>query len=84
MVREELEIRWQAVPGAHLYQVTILDRRGDVVWEEQAEGDRVSVPGDVNLQAGERYFVWVMATVQGQGTVRSHSVAFEIRAPATR
>ncbi len=79
--REGLEIRWQAMPQAHLYQVTVLNRRGDVVWEGEAEGARVRVPDEVNLQAGERYFVWVLAHVKGQGTAQSPSVAFEIQNP---
>ena len=81
--REEIEIRWQAVPGAHLYEVTILNRSGDVVWEGQAQGDRLRVPDEVKLQVGERYFIWVTAHVKGNGTVRSPSVAFEVRAPAS-
>jgi anti-sigma factor RsiW len=82
VAREELEIRWQPVPGAHLYHVALLNRSGDVVWEGEAPSDRLRVPDDVPLAAGERYFVWVTAHVQGDGTVRSPSVAFEIRAPA--
>ena len=82
--REELEIRWQTVPGANLYEVTILNRSGDVVWEGQAQSTRVGIPDEVKLRAGERYFVWVLAHVPGQVTVRSPSVAFEIRTSATR
>jgi hypothetical protein len=77
---EELEIRWQTLPGVHLYEVAILNHRGDVVWEGQAQGDRIRVPEDVALQPAERYFVWVTAHVKGDGSVRSPSVAFEIRA----
>lgn len=84
VAREELEIRWQAVPGAHLYEVTILNRSGDVVWEAQAQGDRLRLPDEVKLQPGERYFIWVTAHVKGNGTVRSPSVAFEIGAPPSR
>ena len=82
--REELEIRWQAVPGAHLYEVTVLNRSGDVVWEAQAPGDRLRVPDEVELRVGERYFIWVTAHVKGDGTVRSPSVAFEIGASPLR
>lgn len=83
VAREELEIRWQAVPGAHLYEVTILNRSGDLVWEGQAQGDRLRVPDEVKMPPGQRYFVWVTAHVQGDGAVRSPSVAFEVRAPAS-
>lgn len=84
VTREELEIRWQPLPGVSLYRVTILDRSGNVLWEAQAQGDRVRVPDDVILQTGERYFAWVEARVENDGVARSHSVAFEIRALATR
>ena len=84
VAREELEIRWKAVPGAHLYEVTVLNRSGDVVWEAQAPGDRLRVPDEVELRVGERYFIWVTAHVKGNGTVRSPSVAFEIDASPLR
>lgn len=84
VAREELEIRWQAMPGAHLYEVTLLNRAGDVVWEGQAPGERLRVPDEVRLQPGERYFVWVAAHAKGNGTVRSPSVAFEIAASPLR
>jgi len=79
--REGLEIRWQAVPEAHRYQVSILNHKGDLVWEGEAEGTRVRVPDDVRLHPGERYFVWVLAHVKGQGVVQSPSAAFEVRNP---
>ncbi|MGH8459103.1 MAG: hypothetical protein ACRESV_07100, partial [Nevskiales bacterium] len=84
VARDGLEIRWRALPGAQLYEVVVLDRSGDVVWEGQAQSTRVGIPEDVKLQAGERYFVWVVAHVQGVGAVRSPAVAFELRAAATR
>jgi len=84
VAREDVEIRWRAVPGAHLYEVTILNRAGDMVWEGQAQGDRLRVPDEVKLRVGERYFIWVTAHVKGNGTVRSPSVAFEIGASPVR
>lgn len=84
VARQELEIQWQAVPGAHLYEVTILNHRGDVVWEAQTQTTRIRVPDDVKMQPGERHFVWVQAREPGQGPARSPSVAFEIRASAPR
>lgn len=84
VAREELEIRWRPVPGAHLYDVAVLNRAGDVVWEGQTSSERLRIPDEVRLQAGERYFIWVTAHVKGDGTVRSPSVAFEIGVPPSR
>ena len=83
VAREELEIRWQAVPGAHLYEVAILNHSGDLVWEGQAQAARIRVPDEVKMPTAERYFVWVTAHVKGDGAVRSPSVAFEVRASAS-
>lgn len=77
--RPGLEIRWQAVPGARLYNVTLLNHKGDLVWEGQAQGDSLRVPDDLSLLPGERYFVWVTTHIQDNETVRSPSVAFEVR-----
>jgi hypothetical protein len=77
--RQELEFRWQAVEGARLYEVAVLDRRGDVVWDTEIEGLSTRVPDNVPLLPGERYFVCVVAQRNGEGPVRSPSVAFEIQ-----
>ena len=82
VLRRDLEFRWQAVSGAHLYEVVVLDRQGNVIWETEAEHLSVRVPEDVPLRPGERYFVWVVARVDGESPLRSPSVAFEILPPS--
>lgn len=84
VARANLELRWQALTTAELYELTLLNRRGDVVWEAQVQADHIRVPDDIPLSPGEKYFIWVTAHLKGTGPVRSPSVAFEIEAPAAR
>ena len=82
--RGDLDLRWQAMAGARHYEVTLLNHRGDVLWEATAQGTSMRVATDLTLVAGERYFVWVTARLENGRTVRSPSVAFELVAGESR
>jgi len=50
---------------------------GDLVWEARVEGTQARLPEDVQLAAGEKYFVWVRAHLPEGKTVQSKVVGFK-------
>jgi Putative zinc-finger len=76
--RDSLEFRWDAVPGARYYDVTVANADGDLVWNSQADKNSVKVPSGLGFTAGARYFVWVQAHFSQGKSVRSETVAFTI------
>jgi hypothetical protein len=81
VARASLIFRWQAVRKAEGYEVSLLNRRGDVVWEAKVKGLSIRLPADVVLHPGEPYFAWVIAYRDGESPLRSPSVAFEVLPP---
>jgi hypothetical protein len=76
--REGLEFRWDAVPGARYYDLTVANADGDLVWNSQTDKNFVKAPSGVNFPAGTQYFVWVQAHFSRGKTIRSETVAFTI------
>jgi Putative zinc-finger len=76
--KENIEFRWDSVPGARYYDVTLTNADGDLVWSSQAGKNFVKIPSHVGLSAGSQYFVWVQAHFSQGKTLRSETVAFTI------
>ena len=74
-----IEFRWQDVPGALYYDVRVVTETGDVVWEGRAEKAEASLPSDVRLTGGQRFFVRVRAWLGEGKTVTSRVVSFRVR-----
>jgi hypothetical protein len=74
------EVLWEASPGALHYTVQIVNLEGDVVWEQRSSGLSAVVPPTVELEPGQRYFVWVEAQLQSGGSLKSAAVGFRIAA----
>jgi len=76
--RDELTLRWHGVSGARRYAVSLLDERGELLWDSVVATSEVRVPEAITLAPGARYFVWVSAELESGRRIRSRSVAFEL------
>ena len=69
--------RWQKVPDAAFYEVSIMTVSGDVVASRQTEEDSLNL-GDLPVRSGARYFVSVRAHMHDGRTIRSNVVGFRV------
>ncbi len=74
----DLEFRWTPVPGAVQYRVSVLTADGDIVWQQDSEGSSAKLPADVRLKAGQKYFVWIRASLRDGNSARSQAVRFSV------
>jgi len=71
-----IEIRWQKVPEAVFYEVSIMTASGEMVTSRQTEEVSQSIPTGSQLIPGSKYFVSVRAYLRDGKTVRSAPVSF--------
>jgi hypothetical protein len=71
-----LEFRWQGIPSAAYYEVHLVTSDGNVVWLGKADGTSLRPPPGITLEAGQKYFVWILAYLSGGGTIKSAAVPF--------
>jgi hypothetical protein len=76
--REALTFRWQSVPDAAFYEVSIMTAAGDLVVSRQTESQSLDVSGELPLQTSTKYFVTVRAHLRDGRTVRSSVVSFRV------
>ena len=74
--RGELEFRWRPVGEAVFYEVSVMTAAGDLVVERQTSETRLSMPADVTLVPGAKYFVSVRAHLRQGKTSKSDPVRF--------
>jgi hypothetical protein len=77
--RGSLEFRWRQVPRSLFYDVRLATAEGDLVWEGQATVTSLRPPGDLQLEGGRKYFVWVRAYLPEGKTVQSRALAFSVK-----
>jgi hypothetical protein len=75
---EGLEIRWRGVPGALGYEIRLVTSEGSLVWEGQTEATEATLPPEVRLEPGRRYYVWVRAHLSEGRTLRSDAFGFSV------
>jgi hypothetical protein len=76
--REHLEFRWQPVPNADFYEVSIVSASGDPVVVRQTDQTRLALPSDGQLISGTKYFVSIRAHLHEGKTARSSVVSFRV------
>ena len=76
--RGSIDFRWRTVSDAVFYEVTIMTASGDTVVSRQTEGKSLSIPADVRLTSGAKYFVSVRAKLIDGKTARSKIVSFRV------
>jgi hypothetical protein len=75
------EFRWAAVTSADLYDVTLYNAAGDVLWQVNSLPTRVALPDTVRLETGVLYLWQVSARVGWDRWVSSELVRFRISEP---
>jgi hypothetical protein len=73
---DELTVRWTEVPGSIYYDVRLVDVQGFVLWQDRVKERYASPPSQLQLEAGERYFVRVDAYLAESKRVSSDHVTF--------
>lgn len=76
--RQELAVRWAAVPGARYYDVRVVTDTGDVVAEEHVTGTEWRPKSETALRPGLDYFVYVDAYVSEGNAIGSEHVSFRV------
>lgn len=76
--RASLEVRWQTVADAVFYEVSLLTASGETVMSRQTESSSITVPAEIQLLPGARYFASVNAHLSAGKTVRSAIVIFRV------
>ncbi len=77
--RSSLEFRWKPLDAALFYELRVLNADGDLVWQVRAEGKTsVRPPDNLDLSAGQKYFVSVSAFLSEGKVFRSPNVAFQV------
>ncbi len=75
------EFSWAAVTSADLYQLTLYDAAGDVIWQIDTGETRVGLPDTVRLEPGALYLWQVAARVDWDRWMNSDLVRFTISEP---
>ena len=73
---DELTVRWTEVRGSIYYDVRLVDVQGFVLWHDRVKERFASPPSQLQLAAGERYFVRVDAYLAESKRVSSDHVTF--------
>ncbi len=76
--RSVLTLAWEPVGEALEYSVLVMNAAGDLVWEDRTGAQTTTVPPDVELAPGERFYVRVTAHLRSGLDVKSSAVAFEL------
>ncbi len=71
-------VLWGQVVGADRYRVTLLDARGDVLWETETPDTSAALPESLRLEGGVPYYWKVDARVDWQRWLRSDVAEFQI------
>ncbi len=76
--RKDLQFRWEVVRGALYYDVRLMTAEGNLVWEQRADVNSLTVPADVKLETGHKYYLLIRADLPEGKTVESKAVAFSV------
>ncbi len=60
LLNAQPSLRWQEVPGANSYTVTV-EEGGQVVWQTEVSQTQVVYAGEQSLQSGKEYLITVIA-----------------------
>ena len=76
-----VEFRWAPVTGAELYDITLFNETGDVLWQVESRETRAALPDSVRLDTGALYLWQVNARVGWDRWVSSEMVRFRVTEP---
>ena len=75
-VQPDNAFRWRATQEAIAYRFTLHDHVGLIMWETDLSETTITLPNNLDLQPGERYFWRVESLFPDQSTQRSQLNAF--------
>jgi len=75
---KELRFRWKPVSKAVYYEIRVVNSEGDPVWRTESAQPAAQLPDNLSLMSG-KYFVWVSAHLSDGRTLKSDTIAFQIR-----
>jgi hypothetical protein len=76
LVRDEMSFRWEPTPRSLYYELVLVTEEGDLIWQERFEDTSGSLPENVELVPGAKYYVWVRAHLPEGKALKSHAVHF--------
>ncbi|HEX2721888.1 MAG TPA: hypothetical protein VHM24_03160 [Gemmatimonadaceae bacterium] len=81
VVSDVVDLQWSAVPRAEAYRVTLFDKDGQVVFEDETSENGIVLPDSVTLVPANRYFWQVQARIGFDRWVSSDLVEFRLIPP---
>jgi hypothetical protein len=72
---------WTAVAGVRLYELTLYDERGQVLWETESSDTVASLPDSIRLKPGASYFWRVEARTAWRRQAASDLTEFSVGRP---
>lgn len=79
---DSLQVQWTGLAGSLYYDLRLVDAQGYVIWEGRVNTNEYTLPlGELELEAGKRYFLRVDAYLAEAKSVGSSHVGFIVRAP---
>ena len=73
------DIEWKPLPQAASYRILVVTSEGEPVWQGQTTRARISLPADLQLSPGEKYFFQVRTQIPGGKEANSPYIAFTVR-----
>lgn len=75
---KQREFSWTPVVGATFYEILLVTADGERVWNSRVETERTRIPAQIEVAAGQEFFVWVRAYLPGGKSLQSGIVGFEL------
>jgi hypothetical protein len=76
---DSIAFSWRSEgPGVH-YLLTLTDENGDIVWSTGTADTSLSLPREVGLQPGQRYYWYADALLQGARSSTTGILEFRVR-----
>jgi hypothetical protein len=76
---ERIEFVWEAVESNATYRFTLTDEGGDPLWTAETTETAVTLPGEVSLEPGGRFFWFVDALLADGGSATTGIQNFTVR-----
>jgi hypothetical protein len=73
-----LRFSWKPISQSRNYEVRVVRRDGDLVWESGTQDSAIAVPSAVELGEGS-YFVWITAYLEDGRVIKSAPVRFRVK-----
>ena len=76
LTRKNMEFRWKGTPRSLFYEIRVTTVDGSLIWGAKVDTLYARVPENIQFNAGETYYVWVVANLPEGKSMQSRAVAF--------